>query len=66
MNDKIGWSFRIDDSDEWDGFNHSGIEHFAGNPLFSVGREICQNSCDASTNKDTVHVIIKIHEIITE
>jgi hypothetical protein len=66
MNDKIGWSFRIDDSDEWDGFNHSGIEHFAGNPLFSVGREICQNSCDASTNQETVHVIIKIHEISTE
>ncbi len=29
----IGWHHPVDDADQWDGFNDSGIEHFRGNPM---------------------------------
>jgi len=64
MNEDIGWKHPIDDSDEWDGFNHPGIETFAGNPLFSIGKEICQNSVDAAED-GTVVVKFKLREVKT-
>ncbi len=39
--------FPVDPADEWEGFNHAGIEHFRGNPLGSLAREVIQNSLDA-------------------
>ena len=65
MNEDIGWKHPIDDSDEWDGFNHPGIETFAGNPLFSIGKEICQNSVDAAED-GTVVVKFKLREVKTD
>ena len=59
----INWRHPEDDADEWDGFNHSGIEHFLGNPLFSIGREICQNALDASDGSGMVTVDFKLQTI---
>ncbi|NBB80535.1 MAG: hypothetical protein GVY36_14015 [Verrucomicrobia bacterium] len=41
------WCHPVDHSDQWDGFNDSGIEHFRANPVNSVAREVIQNSIDA-------------------
>ena len=43
----VGFTFPFDRSDQWDGFNDSGIEHFAGNPYVHLGREVVQNTIDA-------------------
>ena len=32
MIQSVGFKFPYDQSDQWDGFNDSGIEHFSGNP----------------------------------
>ena len=45
----IGFTFPRDVADSWDGFNDPGIEHFAGNRLQHLGREVTQNSIDART-----------------
>lgn len=45
---KIGFLFPLDGSQQWDGFNEPGIEHFAGSPFRSLGREGTQNSLDAA------------------
>ncbi len=50
MND-IGFHFPIDDSGQWDGFNDPGIEHFTGNRLQHLGREVPQNTIDAKDPK---------------
>jgi len=44
---KIGWHHPTDDSDQWDGFNDSGMEHFTGSPIQHLAREVNQNSLDA-------------------
>lgn len=44
---KIGFEFPVDKSDQWDGFNDPGIEHFTGNRLQHLGREVPQNTIDA-------------------
>ena len=44
---KIGFEFPRDESQQWDGFNEPGIEHFAGSPFRSLGREATQNTLDA-------------------
>jgi hypothetical protein len=46
--DNLGWVFPFDEADQWKGFNDPGIEHFRGNPLSSLAREIIQNSLDAA------------------
>lgn len=43
----IGFEFPIDGSGQWDGFNDPGIEHFTGNRLQHLGREVPQNTIDA-------------------
>lgn len=42
-----GFHFPIDESEQWDGFNDPGMEHFAGDPFINLGRETTQNSMDA-------------------
>jgi len=43
----VGFQFPVDDSGQWDGFNDPGIEHFTGNRLQHLGREVPQNTIDA-------------------
>src|ERR1700722_19273820 len=47
MSSEVGWEFPIDAADQWQGFNDPGIEHFRGNPIGSLAREMIQNSLDA-------------------
>lgn len=58
---KIGFEFPLDDSQQWDGFNDSGIEHFSGSPFRSLGREATQNTTDAA--KKGVPAIIRVRRI---
>lgn len=62
MANEIGWSHPIDHADQWDGFNESGMQHFAGNPIRHLAREVIQNAIDAHTN-DSVVVKIKLREV---
>ncbi len=58
---KIGWLHPNVESEEWDGFNDSGIEHFSGNPIRNLAREINQNSLDAgSSATEAVRVTIRL------
>jgi hypothetical protein len=59
---KIGWHHPIDPAGQWDGPNDSGIEHFRGDPLRSLAREVCQNSLDASASGDPVEVVFRVYE----
>ncbi|TPN02784.1 hypothetical protein FKO01_49200 [Mesorhizobium sp. B2-3-3] len=43
----IGFEFPEDLAEQWDGFNDPGIEHFTGNRLQHLGREVPQNTIDA-------------------
>lgn len=61
MFEAIGWNQSTDDSDQWDGFNDSGIEHFRGNPIFHLGREINQNAMDAAEDG-----LVKVNFIFRE
>jgi hypothetical protein len=58
---KIGFEFPLDESQQWDGFNDSGIEHFSGSPFRSLGREGTQNTTDAA--KKGVPAIIRVRRI---
>lgn len=58
MSTKIGWNHPVDASDQWDGFNEPGIEHFSGSPIPHLAREVNQNSFD-SGNGSTVRVQIR-------
>lgn len=44
----IGFEFLSNPQEMWDGFNIAEIEHFSGDPLKHLGREVPQNSLDAS------------------
>jgi len=44
---KVGWHHPVDNADQWDGFNEPGLEHFSGQPIVSLAREVVQNSLDA-------------------
>lgn len=57
---KIGWIHPVDDSDQWDGFNDPGIEHFSGSPTRNLAREVNQNSLDAIDDACEKPVVIKI------
>ncbi len=63
--DQIGWHHPTDESDQWDGFNEPGIEHFAGSPVRHLAREIHQNACDASSGTGTVTVKIHLRKVMT-
>jgi hypothetical protein len=59
---KIGWHHPTDDSDQWDGFNDSGMEHFTGSPIQHLAREVNQNSLDAGED-GIVEVRIELREV---
>jgi uncharacterized membrane protein YgcG len=63
----IGWTHPIDESDQWDGFNEPGIEHFSGSPIRHLAREVVQNSLDSHNETTTkpVRVTFKEHSIKT-
>jgi hypothetical protein len=58
MSKAYGWNHPIDESDQWDGFNEPGIEHFSGSPIPHLAREVNQNSFDSGRG-GTVRVVIK-------
>jgi len=61
-----GWVHATDESDQWDGFNDSGIEHFRGKPIIHLAREIIQNSLDARVSGDEPVVVkIRLHKVPT-
>ena len=62
MSGDIGWHHPVDESDQWDGFNEPGIEHFAGSPIRHLAREVNQNALDAG-DADIVDVRIRLHEV---
>ena len=47
----VGFEFPCDSSGQWDGFNEPGIEHFSGNPFEHLGREVPQNTIDATASQ---------------
>jgi hypothetical protein len=59
---RIGFEFPRDESQQWDGFNEAGIEHFSGSPFRSLGREGTQNTSDAA-KKSGVPARIHIRRI---
>lgn len=63
MPNNIGWQHPVDESDQWDGFNELGMQHFAGNPIRHLAREVIQNAIDASET-DIVLVKIKLHDVL--
>lgn len=62
---KIGFEFPRDNSQQWDGFNEPGMEHFAGSPFRSLGREGTQNALDAAIGSP-VAVSVRLIEVPTE
>ena len=64
MSIEQGWYHPSDESDQWDGFNDSGIEHFRGKPIIHLAREVIQNSLDAGESYP-VTVKIKLHKVLT-
>jgi hypothetical protein len=56
--------FPPDNSDEWSGFNDPGVEHFTGAPYVAVGREMPQNTLDATKNPPA-RLVVKLLEIPT-
>lgn len=59
----ISWCHPVDESDQWDGFNEPGVEHFAGSPLKSLAREIVQNSLDSHDPSKQDPVRVEFEEI---
>lgn len=59
----ISWCHPIDESDQWDGFNEPGVEHFAGSPLKSLAREIVQNSLDSHDPSKPGPVRVEFEEV---
>jgi hypothetical protein len=64
----VGFKFPLDQSDQWDGFNDSGIEHFSGNPYVHLGREVVQNTLDARRTGSVApaHVFMQLAEVPTD
>lgn len=58
----VGWHHPEDASDQWDGFNEPGIEHFRSNPLLHLAREIIQNAIDAR-NDTKLLVHFRLREV---
>src|ERR1019366_54418 len=61
----IGWNFPTNDDGQQNGFNDAGIETFKDNRLYSLAREVLQNSCDAAdtSTKRPVEVHFQLLEI---
>ncbi|MCC2963463.1 hypothetical protein LK540_23780 [Massilia sp. IC2-278] len=59
----IGWIHPTDDSDQWDGFNEPGIEHFSGSPIRHLAREVVQNSLDSYDEVIGKAVKVTINEV---
>ncbi len=59
---KIGWQHPVDEADQWDGFNDTGMEHFTGSPIQHLAREVNQNSLDAA-DEGIVEVKIRLHHV---
>lgn len=57
----VDFVFPEDNSQQWDGFNEPGIEHFSGSPFHSLGREATQNTLDAA--KDGLPALIRVRRI---
>lgn len=62
MPGQIGWYHPVDESDQFDGFNEPGIEHFTGSPIQHLAREVNQNALDA-VDAGIVDVRIRVHEV---
>jgi len=60
----IGWIHPTDDSDQWDGFNEPGIEHFSGSPIRHLAREVVQNSLDSFDEETGKPVKVTINEAV--
>jgi hypothetical protein len=65
MTKTIGWHHPIDQSDQWDGFNEPGIEHFAGSPIVHLAREVNQNSLDSAVDGMAVKVRMRHFQVDT-
>jgi hypothetical protein len=66
MVNKIGWYHPVDEADQTDGYNDSGIAHFSTSPVTSLAREVHQNSLDAGDNSgEPVIVRIKMRDVPT-
>jgi hypothetical protein len=61
---QIGFEFPIDISGQWDGFNDPGIEHFTGNRLQHLGREVPQNTIDAKISAPA-RITISVRKVPT-
>lgn len=61
---KVGFEFPRDNSQQWDGFNEPGMEHFAGSPFRSLGREGTQNALDAAISSP-VAISVRLVEVPT-
>ena len=67
MSNIIGWLHPTDESNQWDGFNEPGIEHFRESPVKNLAREVIQNALDASCgNERPVSVKIKLNKVLIE
>lgn len=65
MTIEIGWHHPVDQSDQWDGFNEPGIEHFAGSPIVHLAREVNQNSYDSAFSGSVVKVRMRLLQVET-
>lgn len=66
MEKKIGWLHPGDESDQWNGFNDEGIEHFSGRPIPNLAREVNQNSLDAANSViEAVRVTMQLIHVET-
>ena len=68
MIQSVGFKFPYDQSDQWDGFNDSGIEHFSGNPYVHLGREVVQNTIDARRegSASPARIFIQLIDVATD
>src|SRR6185312_9122768 len=62
---RVGFEFPLDTSGQWDGFNDPGIEHFTGNRLQHLGREVPQNTIDAKVG-NPAKISIRLIKVPTE
>jgi hypothetical protein len=65
MVDQIGFEFSVDLSDQWDGFNDAGMEHFTGSPFAGLGREVSQNVLDA-LDQEPARMVVRLINVDTK
>src|ERR1700687_819589 len=64
MAEPVGFEFPIDASEQWDGFNDAGIEHFSGSPYAALGREVTQNVLDA-IDDEPAKIVVRLINVET-